>query len=593
VNSHFQPVFVNLSLLVSAALPVSAAASDEQAITSETGAITGRLERNDEAGFVFRAPGQAAVPLREVRRVVRLAASPAPMRGSPAHRVTFWGDESLSGTVESLDGAVVILDTPAGERLRIPRYLVAKIEHFVGDAVIVHDDFENADASRRITGEPQRTSKQAVSGQASLSLNKPGDTIEYALADPIGRGWIELRFWDSGQPVAGFEWVCELTFDSRSGPRVVQVFLAWDADSYGLATPDGPALPVQRLARRRGWRRFAAQLAPDRVTMLIDDGVLAHGQAALGRLRSLRLALRSTDEAAARLDGVDAAAFVDDVQIAASVAAATEWFPAQRQDDVLLVTGDQVFGQIQSASREEVVIRADFGSYATPWRRLQELHFASQPCPVRELAGQRVRIEFAPAGSASPRGEPNDVLVGVLADLDDASIHLKHPHLGAVRVPRDQMREMEVQEAGQWVAIDSGFHHLGDVVNVGLQAPFPTGTDRSWRFTLERVPTRASLVLHVVQMESLAAGAAFAKRLEDDEYRTYASVNDQPVDPRGLNHVVPLKTRGAVRLVLPLPPEMLRAGENTLRIHQTPQRSDPPTFDDCGVFGISVVLDKQ
>jgi len=590
VNSQFQPIFVNLSLLVSALTTVSEP-PNEQAITTDAGAVAGRLERDDKAEFVFRAPDRSALPLREIRKVVRLTPSPVPSRGSPAHRITFWGDESLSGTIESLDATAIHLHTPSGERLAVPRYLVSKIEHFVGDAVIVRDDFESADTPRRITGEPQRTTRQAVSGQSSLCLTKQGDAVEYALADPIGRGWIELRFWDSGQPLAGLEWVCELAFDSRSERRVVQVFFAWDAESYGIATPDGPALPVQRLARRRGWRRFAAHLAPNRITMLIDDGVLTHGDAALGRLRSLRLALRATDDVGARVDGAEPVVFVDDVQIAASVAVATERLPTQRHDDVLLVTGDQVFGQVRSASREEVVIEADFGAYSAPWRKVQEIHFVGQPCPVRELTGQRVRVDFAPAGSASPRGEPNDVLTGVLTNLDDA-LHLNHPHLGATRIARDQMREIEVLGAGQWIAIDSGFHHLGDEVHGGLQAPFPIGADRSWRFTLDRAPRRASLVLHVVEMESMAAGAAFAKRLENDEYRTYAAINGQPIDPRGLNHLVPLKTRGAVRLVVPVPPGLLQNGENTLKIWQTPQRSDPPSFDDCGVFGVGLEIDS-
>jgi hypothetical protein len=91
-------------------------------------------------------------------------------------------------------------------------------------------------------------------------------------------------------------------------------------------------------------------------------------------------------------------------------------------------------------------------------------------------------------------------------------------------------------------------------------------------------------------MEPMVSGAEFAKRLENDEWRTYASVNGQKLDPHGLNHLLPPNSRGAVRLVVPIAPGVLKPGDNVLRIFQTPQKDDAKSFDDCGVFGIGLEL---
>ena len=154
------------------------------------------------------------------------------------------------------------------------------------------------------------------------------------------------------------------------------------------------------------------------------------------------------------------------------------------------------------------------------------------------------------------------------------------------------LRQMEFLAAGRWLAIDSGFHHFGNRLKERFPVPHPEGTERTWNFSLEHVPQLASLVLHVVDMAP-PRGGGLVQNAEDDELRTYVSINGRDVDPMGLNHRLPLNAKDPVRLSLPIDPAVLRAGENILRLRQTPQKEEPHTFDDCGVFGIGLELREE
>jgi hypothetical protein len=166
-----------------------------------------------------------------------------------------------------------------------------------------------------------------------------------------------------------------------------------------------------------------------------------------------------------------------------------------------------------------------------------------------------------------------------LRELTADTISIEHPFLGVVRVRRDQMRSIEFPSKGCKIAIDPGFYHLGDQVNVRFQVPHPSGTDRSWQFVIDEVPVEAKLVLNVIDMLAMPAGS-----------ETYVAINDQLLDPLGLNHLLAKKYRGPTRLTVVVPAGILKKDTNTLRIYQMPSKDDSQTFDDCGIFGIALEL---
>jgi hypothetical protein len=99
---------------------------------------------------------------------------------------------------------------------------------------------------------------------------------------------------------------------------------------------------------------------------------------------------------------------------------------------------------------------------------------------------------------------------------------------------------------------------------------------------MDRVSQQSTLVLYVVEMNALRPTG------EAGEWQTYVEINGTLLDKNGLNHRLPLNYRGPLRITIPIEQGVLQAGENSLRIFQTPQKDDPRSFDDCGIFGIGL-----
>src|SRR5262245_54736319 len=298
MDFHFSVMFVNLILSVFSCQGDGTSDLTERAIQLDKEPVNGRLENHPEAGIVFRGFDGTLLPLEQLRRVEN-GNQPKIVPGTtPAHRLRLWGNESLSGIVQSCDDNQIQIQTLAGDRLNVPLAAVQKIVHFQGDAVVFRDDFEEEESSRKMDGHARRTMQLAASGQWGLSLTEPGDRLEYDLPEPLMSGWFETRFWDSGELHASSEWCCEFDFESKVGVRTVQAVLGSAAESYALATPQGPSLPVQRIARQRGWNRLAMRFSPERITILINDAVLTHREhraVGIGALQAVRVVVRATE----------------------------------------------------------------------------------------------------------------------------------------------------------------------------------------------------------------------------------------------------------------------------------------------------------
>ena len=144
MDFHFSAIFVNLSLLVFTIPVESPQSPDERAILADREPVSGRLEIDSALGLVFRpTDGGPPLPVRTTRKVEHAGPRQIAPGTSPAHRLFFWGNESLSGTIQSIDGETVQLKTPAGDVLPVPVYLISKIEHFQGNAVILREEFED------------------------------------------------------------------------------------------------------------------------------------------------------------------------------------------------------------------------------------------------------------------------------------------------------------------------------------------------------------------------------------------------------------------------------------------------------------------
>jgi len=592
VDSHRSPIFVNLSLLVLMLTTGPTARADEHAILLDKEPVPGRLRFDSSGDLIFQATeNQTVLPVRVIRKVENPGRPKIAPGTLPALRLSLWGTESISGNVQSIEDDWVQLETPAGDRLRVPLFLISKIEHAHGAAVFLRDDFESDQPLRRLSGTAAIDRDRAATGRGSGRLAKPGDLIEYRLPQPVASGWLEARFLDSAQTEGKSTWFCELEFDSRMGMRTLRVTFGWDGECYGLESPQGPSLQVQRLSRREGWSRLGVRFSADTTSVLLDDAVLTHRDVGFGSLKTIRFGVRSGEEAdPAELSGLTG--YVDDLQVAADIATSVERQPTAEEDDVLLVNGDQLFGRIQSASPRDVTVEGDFGTQTLPWTGIKAIHFTQRPATTHGVSGQRARIRFTTSIGPGKGEVDSDTIDGAVRELTDEFFVLDHSHIGLVRIRRGQMREIQFFAAGHWLSIDPRFHHFGDEVHVRFEVPHPGGSDRSWNFSLREIPAQSALVLNVVGMAPMAPGSEFNKRLENDEWRTYAAINGQKLDLMGLNHRLPLNSRGPVRVTVPIDAGVLRKGENVLRIFQTPQQDDPGSFDDCGIFGIGLELQE-
>ena len=589
VDSQLLPIFVNITIAVSIISLGIDQPAQERAILLDREPVTGQLEIHPALGVVFRGPDELLLPARQIRRVEAIS-PPAILPGtSPAHRVHLWGNETLSGQVHAIDGTMLQLNSSVGERVKVPLYLVNKITHFRGDAVLIRDDFEGDLPLRQLAGSAQLDDRTVSSGRQAVRLAKAGDELEYHLARPIGAGWVEARVFDSGETDPALQWVCELEFESRGGPRAIGIILGWTEESYGLATPQGPSLQVQHIARKRGWSRLGVRFAPDRTTILIDEAVLTHRSLSAGSLRAVRFLVQTTEDAAeAAAKKADIAGFVDDLQIAATTGSSAERQPTPDQDDILLANGDQLFGRVESATESELVFAGEFGTLDIAWTEIQEVHFEPRAGATGTVTGQRISLHSASASTYQAPASDHDTMEGVLSKLTPEFIELENPFLGSLRFRRDEMRSIDFLSSGRWLAIDPGFHHLGDQVNDRLQVPHPEGNQHVCRFSLEEVPETADLVMSVVEMNGHPPSGATGKRSESEEWRTYVEINGKLLDREGLNHRLPLNYRGSLRITVPIGPGILQRVENMLRIYQTPQKDDARSFDDCGIFGIGL-----
>lgn len=541
--------------------------------------LKGQLGRLPAGEIVFRAESvETPLPVGELRRVRLTRAGRRPVAG-PTHRVALWGDQSLSGTVLGSADSAVQFRLPSGGTLGVPWNLVASISHYQDEAVLLSDDFEGKHVARPNT-EGQLSGEQAASGRQAFRL-RPGDgPLQYRLAQPVAAGRVEFLFFDDLRRVRAFEPRAALQFDTPELPRSLEIILGGDLESYAVLTPRGPAIAGLRVARKAGWHRIVVQFAGDRVTVAVDDAVLANADTALGSLRGVRFALVPTEVA-----GGDAAALrIDDLLVAQQVAPASTRQPSPDQDELLLANGDQHYGDLAELGRDAVSIGAEFGTVRVPWRDLFRVHCRQRPAVPKSGAGLRVRL-MCDWGSSVVR-PVGDTLEALLDDVPETTLQLRHLQLGRLELPRSAVREIEFFNRAQWLELDAGFHHLGNRVAPGFQVPYPEGSTRTWKFELPQAPATAWGVLYALEMEAMVPGAPYFDQLKNGELRTYLDINDTEVD--FLNRRLALDRRTAQRVRIELPPGRLRAGENTLRIRQTPQKDFPDWFDHCGVYGLTL-----
>ncbi len=558
-----------------------------ESIAGPNGQATyGRLAGDARKGFRFEPlGGEPAVPLEKAGPVTIEGPPTDVASGYPPMRVLLGLDQQISGRLGAVGADSIRLeDGPGGRTAVIVRSGAAALTQRPGEALVIQDGFETLDAERwSHVGEPEVVAEPHLAGSRSLGLPAGGSAVTCRLADPVPSGRLEVAFHDPGRSVPGQQWFVDLLFRGGTGPETVRVTLDLGEESLAVQSSGGPALAVQRLARKPGWHRLGARFGPE-IELAVDGDELAHGRGPGGPLVEIRLANASAG--AAPPEGLLVA--FDDLRLVRLAEPIGGLEVAPRLDDVRLVEGDQLFGKLKGADADSVTLAIDGRDVALPWTEVASLQFRRNPDQARPIEGLLVRVEWSPGPSKEPRDA--DQVEGALMALTDSTLTLATPYSGDLAIPRDRLRRIAVTGKGRRIVVDPTAHHLGNNASKEpprLDPPLPEGGSLERQFTLDQVPEgAASVVLDVVQVVGEANSPLFSELVRRGELRSSLKVNDKPVDY--LNRHVTTRNESPERIRLPIPPGLLKPGVNTLRIDQVGKADEPEELDDLGILGIAI-----
>jgi hypothetical protein len=545
----------------------------EEAILRDGRRQQGTLALTDDRLRFTPTGEQERLSFDEVH-AIRFPIGPAPpLLAGMAHRVALPGGQQVTGELLGLDDERLRLRTAWAEEVAIPRAAVLSVRQLPGVITFFADEFTDGLKRWKLTGTPHLDELRSPSGGRCLVLGEPDQAAEFTLEQPLEAGSFGITFREAG-PVSGAQWLVEADFQEPK-PRTVRATVAGSGDGYAAEVPGGKGTATH-LAATPGWHRLRMEFAASALVVSVDDIPLwyARQQGPGGPLRRVRLRCAGT---AGATEHRGAVAFAD-----FSLARGVDELPRPPgdawQDEVWLLTADQLFGRVARADRHGVEVGGRFGKRPLPWGEVRGL-FLRRGAPTPQTTdGEQVRIRLLPGA-----GEERDELEGVLQALDDSGLTVHHPILGLCKIDRGRLRELRRLFHGKRIEVDNGVHHLGEAnaLDPALQPPRAEGTTLKGAFRLDPVPEAARLVVEVVRLQG--PGDGIGRALEKGELQTEVLVNGQRVDY--LNRHVDRVSAEPRRVELDLPQGTLRAGDNTLELRLTPERVTQ-RFPHCGVTGI-------
>ena len=554
--------------------------------------LEGSLVLNENTGLRFQPGGDAKQELLvEPDSVVEFAgAAPGPDAIPPLFQVQLGETARISGTLRSVSEKAIELGVSwqSGD-VRLARPGVQAVLQRPGEARIFADRFERIDpAGWSVTGKPEvLVGGKGTAVRGGVRLPAGGTALEHRLNEPLSAGRLELALLDDGTVSAGQEWTLELVFRGPAEAATLRVLLGWTEESLAVESSQGPSLAVQRLARSAGWHRLSVRFGPEQTEIAVDGKELAHGKGPSGPLETFRIATRATaGDRAAGLAGT-----VGEIRIVrfAEPPASLEIDPSQ--DEVRLVTGDQIFGTIRSADPRQVVINVDDKPAVLDWSEAAGVYFRRTAGTAAAVEGTLVQLQWRNGPGEAGQSRDLDFAEGALVTFSDSSITLLTPHAGTLVIPRDRLARLRVFGRASFLVLDTSSHHLGDNISNTpplLDPPLPEGGTLEQTFDLEpSVLTRqAFVVLDVVQVVGETTGVPYSNLVQKGELRTYVVLNGKRFDY--INHFIMTSNETPERIRVPIPAGLLKPGQNVLRLEQTGIASDPTWLDDLGVLQLAL-----
>jgi len=508
----------------------------------------------------------------------------------PLYRVQVGASARISGMLHAVSDKAVSLSVPwQAAEIVVTRPGVQAVLQRPGEARLFADRFDRISDSRWfVSGKPELLDNSQASNRGRRVRLPAGESsLQHRLAEPLVSGRVELSLFDEGKVTAGQRWTLDLTFRGSTGPATLRILLGWAEESLAVESPEGPALAVQRLARSPGWHRLTLRFGPEQTEIAVDGKELAHGKSPSGPLDAIRIATSATGSSPAP-PGL--AGYLGEIQIVRFAEPPTSLEIDPTQDEVRLVVGDQLYGQIRQADHEHVVIEIDGKPVTLDWSEVAGIYFRRVPAAAAPVEGALARLEWRAVPGEPNEGRDLDHAEGAITAISDSGITLATPYAGTLTIPRDRLARLRVLDRGWLRIIDPSAHHLGDNISTTpplLDPPLPEGGVLERSFELDAVrPGRAFVVLDVLQVVGETAGSPYSNLVQKGELRTYVVVNGKRIDY--INRYITTSNETPERIRIPIPQGLLRPGKNLLRIEQTGIASDPTWFDDLGILQVAL-----
>jgi hypothetical protein len=584
------------ALLLLALTTVSRGQTTAETLVSPSGPrLEGWLEGDARSGFRFRPrePGKPAV-IGAGSIIQANGSGSDSLSGSPPFRVLVGESLRLSGLIRSIDESSVRVKVSwQGEEVVLPRPGVQSVIQRPGEARVLADPFDRLDAQRwSIEGNASIAADPQLPDKRCLRLGGDGASVVHRLAEPLPAGRVDVAFFDNASVVPGRQWFAEFALQGPSGPVVIKVDLGWTEESLAVECPRGPSLPVQRLARTRGWHRLGFRFGPDQTEISVDGKELAHGKGPDGHLASIRLAAASSS-APSQAIPKDLAGYLADLQVIRFAEPGASFEIDVTQDEARMVVGDQLFGAVVKAEGDRVVLSVEGNPVNLSWSEVAGLFFRRLPAQGSTVDGLLARVEWRAAAGDDP--VDLDFAEGAIMAVSEQLLTLATPYSGVLRIPRQRVRKIAIFGEGRRVVIDPAAHHLGDEPSRTpplLDPPLHEGGLLERTVELTSVPdSSAVLVMDVVQVVGEDNDLTYSQYVRKGELLTWVAVNGKRID--FLNRYVKTRNDTPERVAIPIPAGSLRAGKNTVRLKLTGMASKAEQLDDFGVLGIALEFRRK
>ena len=253
------------------------------------------------------------------------------------------------------------------------------------------------------------------------------------------------------------------------------------------------------------------------------------------------------------------------------------------QDEVLLHSGDRLFGTIRSLSKATLALRGHFGDLQMSRKEIQRITFQGSQRTNAYTHGWVVKLML----KSHWHSDFHDQLIGELITVSHDTIALKHALLGELVLPLNDIRQIKFFTHGTRLEIDPFTHHMGDETRVDFSHPEPEGDELLVNFDLETIPAGTPyLICEAAHLESSLPGQRYAKQLAEGFLRTELFCNRVRID--FLNRYITMRSPEPQRLMIPVKKALLQIGENLFQFRLRPLKRDPDDFDDFLLKGIAL-----